>query len=445
MLYSWDNIFWKSYYNLEGEVGVWNEMGEMKMMRKRYWLSSVISKNLIDLPCPPNLTIYWNFGSLLGVFLMSQILTGILLACHYTPSSDLAFGSVVHIMRDVQYGWIIRLIHANGASFFFMFLYAHIGRGLYYGSYFSRAGWNVGVFLLFMSMAIAFTGYVLPWGQMSYWGATVITNMFSAIPLVGKSVVEWIWGGYVVCDATLKRFFVFHFLMPLIMVLVVGVHLAYLHESGASNPLGVSTYSVPFHPYYTWKDLLGVSVAWFWLSVVCFFFPYLFLDPTNLIPANPMKTPLHIQPEWYFLFAYSILRAVPNKSGGILALLASVLVLLLMPFLHLGNFRGLPYYPVCRVLFWCFVCNFVFLTWVGSMDVKEPFIFASRISTGVYFSYFILFPFILVLEDSFSRRKNFFLWGVKQKFIMKKEFAQNHGKMSVFNVKKANWCLWTKV
>nr|ALJ11027.1 cytochrome b [Anadara vellicata] len=317
--------------------------------------------------------------------------------------SELAFASVVHIMRDVQYGWIIRFIHANGASFFFMFLYAHIGRGMYYGSYFSLAGWNVGVVLFIMSMAIAFTGYVLPWGQMSYWGATVIINMFSAIPYVGKSIVEWMWGGYVVCDATLKRFFVFHFLMPLIMVLVVSVHLIFLHEAGASNPLGVGTYSVPFHPYYTWKDLLGVSIAWFALAGVCFFYPYLFMDPTNLTPANSMKTPPHIQPEWYFLFAYSVLRAVPNKAGGIVALMMSVLVLFLVPFLHTGKFRGLAYYPVCRVLFWCFVCNFIFLTWVGSMDVKEPFIFAGQVSTCIYFGYFILLPFIMILEDSFTR------------------------------------------
>nr|YP_009114567.1 cytochrome b [Tegillarca granosa]AID49104.1 cytochrome b [Tegillarca granosa] len=369
--------------------------------RKRYKFLRVVNNNVIDLPCPPNLTVWWNFGSLLGVFLVSQILTGLLLACHYMPSSDGAFSSVMHIMRDVQYGWIIRFVHANGASFFFMFLYAHIGRGLYYGSYFNLAGWNVGVVLLLMSMSIAFTGYVLPWGQMSYWGATVITNMFSAIPVVGNNIVEWMWGGYVVCDATLKRFFVFHFIMPLIMVVVVCVHLVYLHEMGASNPLGVSTYSVPFHPYYTWKDLVGVSVAWFGLSVVCFFLPYVFMDPTNFFPANPMKTPRHIQPEWYFLFAYSVLRAVPNKAGGIVALLLSVMVLFLVPFIHTGKFRGLAYYPCCRVLFWCFVCNFLFLTWVGSMDVKEPFIFAGQVSTCLYLSYFVLFPILMIVEDWF--------------------------------------------
>nr|UVJ66698.1 cytochrome b [Anadara broughtonii]UVJ66710.1 cytochrome b [Anadara broughtonii]UVJ66722.1 cytochrome b [Anadara broughtonii] len=373
----------------------------MKVIRKRNWFLKILNDNIYDLPCPPNLTIWWNFGSLLGVFLTSQIVTGILLACHYNPSSEEAFSSVVHIMRDVQYGWIIRFVHANGASFFFMFLYAHIGRSLYFGSYLNRAGWNIGVILLFMSMAIAFTGYVLPWGQMSYWGATVIINMFSVIPFFGQSIVEWIMGGYVVCDATLKRFFVFHFLFPLVMILMVVLHLVYLHESGANNPLGVSTCTVPFHPYYTWKDLWGVSVAWFFFSVVCFYFPYLFMDPVNLTPMDSMKTPPHIQPEWYFLFAYSVLRAVPNKAGGIIALIMSVLVLFFLPFLHVGNFKGLSFYPICRLLFWCFVCNFIFLTWVGSMDVEEPFIFAGQVSTVIYFGYFILLPMAMFAEDSF--------------------------------------------
>nr|ANQ92702.1 cytochrome b [Anadara pilula] len=384
----------------------------IKVIRKRYGLLEGVSKNIIDLPCPPNLNMFWNFGSLLGVFLMSQIGSGILLACHYVPSSEGAFLSVAHIMRDVQSGWTIRFIHANGASFFFACLYVHVGRGLYYGSYLSQSGWNIGVVLLLISMAIAFTGYVLPWGQMSYWGATVIVNMFSAIPLVGGEVVEWMYGGFVVCDATLKRFFVFHFIMPLILVLIVVVHLLFLHETGASNPLGVSTFFVPFHPYYSWKDLLGVSVAWFLLSVVCFFFPYLFMDPVNLIPANPMKTPPHIQPEWYFLFAYSILRAVPSKVGGIIALVMSVLILFLVPFFHTGKFRGLAFYPSCRVVFWWFVCNFIFLTWLGSMDVEEPFISAGQVSTCIYFSYFVVIPTMMVVEDLFSRSGSFFIFKV---------------------------------
>lgn len=373
----------------------------MKVIRKRNWILKVLNDSVYDLPCPPNLTIWWNFGSLLGVFLVSQIITGILLACHYNPSREEAFSSVVHIIRDVQCGWIIRFVHANGASFFFMFLYAHIGRSLYFGSYLNRAGWNIGVVLLFISIAIAFTGYVLPWGQMSYWGATVIINIFSVIPFFGQRIVEWIIGGYVVCDATLKRFFVFHFLLPLIIVLIVALHLVYLHEGGANNPLGVSTCTVPFHPYYTWKDLWGVRVAWFFFRVVCFYFPYLFMDPVNLTPIDSIKTPPHIQPEWYFLFAYRVLRAVPNKAGGIIALIISVLVLFFLPFLHVGNFKGLRFYPICRLLFWCFVCNFIFLTWVGRIDVEEPFISAGQVSTVIYFGYFVLIPLIIFAEDKF--------------------------------------------
>ena len=228
-------------------------------------------------------------------------------------------------------------------------------------------------------------------------------NIFSVVPVVGKELVEWLWGGYVVCDNTLKRFYVFHFIIPLVMVMVVIVHMIFIHEHGARNPLGVQTYSIPFHPYYTWKDLLGLRVAWLGLSLVCFYFPYIFIDPTNFIPANPIKTPPHVQPEWYFLFAYRVLRAVPNKAGGIIALVISVLVLFLVPYTHTGKFRGLAFYPMCRILFWAFIANFVFLTWVGMCDVVEPFIFAGQVRTVVYFRYFILMPVFMVLEDLITR------------------------------------------
>nr|AHE80594.1 cytochrome b [Anadara kagoshimensis] len=295
-------------------------------------------------------------------------------------------------MRDVQCGWIIRFVHANGASFFFMFLYAHIGRSLYFGSYLNRAGWNIGVVLLFMSMAIAFTGYVLPWGQMSYWGATVIINMFSVIPFFGQSIVEWIMGGYVVCDATLKRFFVFHFLLPLIMVLMVALHLVYLHEGGANNPLGVSTCTVPFHPYYTWKDLWGVSVAWFFFSVVCFYFPYLFMDPVNLTPMDSMKTPPHIQPEWYFLFAYSGTSCCSSSgSRGITcSSIMSVIGFVLFTFFtcwKLLSIKILSYLPVI-VLMFCLCFYFSNLGWKNSCSGAIYFCWS-----GFYCDLFWLFCF----------------------------------------------------
>nr|YP_010401065.1 cytochrome b [Barbatia decussata]UQT65998.1 cytochrome b [Barbatia decussata] len=373
----------------------------MGAFRKKHPLLKGVSGSLYDLPCPPNLSVFWNFGSLLGVFLASQILTGMLLASHYTPSAELAFSSIVHIMRDVEGGWVIRLIHANGASFFFLCLYVHIGRGMYYGSYLSVEGWNVGVLMLLLSMAIAFTGYVLPWGQMSYWGANVIINLFSAIPFVGQMLVEWLWGGYTVCNATLQRFFMLHFFMPFFLVFLAAVHLVFLHESGANNPLGVKVENchIPFHPYYVWKDLLGFIVMWLGLAVVCCFWPFTLMDPTNFCEADSMVTPTHIQPEWYFLFAYTILRAVPNKAGGVLGLVLSVVVLFIVPKLHWGRFRSMAFYPICRVLFWCFVCNFVLLTWLGSCVVEEPYITASQVSSVVYFSYFFLMPVFMAIQD----------------------------------------------
>nr|WNH21709.1 cytochrome b [Aulostomus maculatus] len=380
----------------------------MATLRKTHPLLKVGNDALVDLPTPATLSVWWNFGSLLGLCLIIQIATGLFLAMHYTPDIDSAFSSVAHICRDVNYGWLIRNMHANGASFFFICIYAHIARGLYYGSYLYKTTWNLGVVLLLLVMMTAFMGYVLPWGQMSFWGATVITNLLSAFPYVGDTLVQWIWGGFSVDNATLTRFFTLHFLMPFVIVAATVLHLLFLHETGSNNPLGLTRNAdkVSFHPYFSYKDILGFLALLAFLATLAMFTPNLLGDPDNFTPANPLVTPPHIKPEWYFLFAYAILRSIPNKLGGVLALLASILILMAMPFLHTSKFRGLNFRPASQWIFWIFLGNVLLLTWIGGMPVEQPYTLVGQAASFLYFfTIIVLFPLIgwaenqLLVED----------------------------------------------
>nr|QFG38781.1 cytochrome b [Glaphyrina caudata] len=371
-------------------------------IRKIHPILKVMNGALVDLPAPSNLSIWWNFGSLLGLCLVIQIVTGLFLSMHYTAHVDLAFSSVIHISRDVTYGWLLRALHANGASWFFICIYLHIGRGMYYASYVNIHAWNVGVVLLFLTMATAFLGYVLPWGQMSFWGATVITNLLSAVPYLGKMLVEWVWGGFAVDNATLIRFFALHYLLPFMIAALGVLHLLFLHETGSNNPLGVNSDGdkVPFHFYYTFKDLVGFILMIFMLSMLVLFFPQFLTDPENFIPANPLVTPVHIQPEWYFLFAYAILRSIPNKLGGVIGLVGSIAILFIVPLIHFAKFRSMAFYPMNQILFWCYVGMFFILTWIGSCPVETPYEQIGQIFTALYFLYFIINPLMQIMWDN---------------------------------------------
>nr|YP_009253502.1 cytochrome b [Ginglymostoma cirratum]ANC49744.1 cytochrome b [Ginglymostoma cirratum] len=371
-------------------------------IRKTHPLFKIMNHTLIDLPTPSNISIWWNFGSLLGLCLIIQLLTGLFLAMHYTADISMAFSSVIHICRDVNYGWFIRNIHANGASMFFICVYLHIARGIYYGSYLNKETWNIGVMLLFLLMTTAFVGYVLPWGQMSFWGATVITNLLSALPYIGNTLVQWIWGGFSVDNATLTRFFAFHFLFPFLISALSMIHLLFLHEKGSNNPTGLNSDmdKIPFHPYFSYKDILGFSMMLFMLTFLALFMPNLLGDAENFIPANPLVTPPHIKPEWYFLFAYAILRSIPNKLGGVLALLFSIFILFLIPLLHTSKQRSNTFRPLTQLFFWTLMANTIILTWIGGQPVEQPFILVGQIASIIYFSLFlIIMPLTSWLEN----------------------------------------------
>lgn len=353
-----------------------------------------VKGGVYDLPSPKNISYWWGFGSLLGLFLVIQILTGLFLAMHYVSDLKVAFQSVDSISREIEFGWLIRSVHAKGASAFFLFLYLHIGRGIYYGSFLFNHTWNTGVVIYILAMATAFLGYVLPWGQMSYWGATVITNFFSTVPYIGNDLVQWIWGGFAVGYPTLTRFFALHYVLPFIIAAFVLIHLIFLHDTGSKNPLGLRSAGdkVPFHPYFTIKDIFGFRIVLFLFLFVAVYSPDYFGDPENFIEANPLVTPIHIQPEWYFLPAYAILRAIPNKLGGVIALLMSILVLFIFPLVSSFCNRGYFYSLTHQVLFWLWVSDILVLLWIGARPVEEPYVRIGALGTILYFSFFFFTP-----------------------------------------------------
>nr|QZZ24843.1 cytochrome b [Thitarodes sp.] len=376
-------------------------MNLYKPFRKTHPIIKIMNNSLIDLPTPSNISSLWNFGSLLGLCLIIQIITGLFLTMHYSANIELAFYSINHICRDVNYGWLIRTLHANGASFFFICIYIHIGRGIYYESFLYKYTWMIGVLILFLLMATAFMGYVLPWGQMSFWGATVITNLLSALPYLGSMLVNWIWGGFAVDNATLTRFYTFHFLLPFILLMMTMIHLLFLHQYGSNNPLGINSNmdKIPFHPYFSYKDLFGFIIMMMILMLLTLWNPYILSDPDNFIPANPLLTPIHIQPEWYFLFAYAILRSIPNKLGGVIALIMSIAILFILPFTFNKKFQGNQFYPINKILFWNMLIIIMLLTWIGARPVENPFIMTGQMLTILYFLYYLLNPLISMLWD----------------------------------------------
>ncbi len=385
-----------------------NTKGIINWIDYRLPVVSFLKHSAVDYPTPRNLNYWWNFGSLAGFFLLVQIITGVILSMHYTAHVDHAFDSIEHIMRNVNHGWLIRYIHMNGASFFFIVVYIHIFRGLYYGSYKAPREllWWLGILILLLMMATAFMGYVLPWGQMSFWGATVITNLFSAIPLIGDNITQWLWGGYSVDNPTLSRFYTLHFLLPFLIVGVVVLHIVALHTHGSNNPLGIDRKgpqdSIPFHPFYTIKDLFGLSFALTIFFAVVFFAPDFLGHPDNYIPADPLKTPAHIVPEWYFLPFYAILRAIPDKLGGVIAMFSAIFVLFLLPWLDTSKVRSATFRPIYKILFCIFLIDAIVLGWVGSKPAEGIYIIISRIATLYYFLHFLI---LLPLLGKFERNR----------------------------------------
>jgi len=351
-------------------------------------------------PSPKNLSYWWNFGSLAGLVLVVQLVTGIVLAMHYTPHSTMAFDSVEHIMRNVNYGWLLRYMHANGASMFFIVVYIHIFRGLYYGSYKAPREilWWLGIIIFLLMMATAFMGYVLPWGQMSFWGATVITNLFSAVPWVGDAIVTWLWGGFAVDNPTLVRFYSLHYLFPFLIVGVVIVHIWALHVHGSNNPTGLDVKGpqdqIAFHPYYTVKDAFGLGVFAIFFALFLFFMPNVLGHPDNYIEADPLVTPAHIVPEWYFLPFYAILRAIPDKLMGVVAMFASILILFVLPWLDTSRVRSATFRPVYKMVFWAFLVVCLVLGYIGAQPAEGVFLIYGRIATALYFLFFLALPFI---------------------------------------------------
>lgn len=356
-------------------------------------LLKIVNNSLIDLPSPTNINFWWNFGSLLGLCLMIQILTGLFLAIHYSCEMNLAFLSLSHIVHDTNLGWVTRIIHLNTASLFFICLYLHIRRGIYYQSYRLLHTWSIGIIIFLLVMITAFLGYVLPWGQMSYWGATVITNLASALPYIGVDIVQWIWGGFTVSNPTLTRFFSFHFIMPFIIAALVMIHLLYLHQTGSTNPLGSNRNidKLPFHPFFRTKDILGYRIVITLFFTFILLEPYTLGDPENFIPANPLVTPVHIQPEWYFLFAYAILRSIPNKLGGVIAMIASIMIWFIIPLSTYNQTnQSNKFNKKYQLLNWAFFNRFLILTWIGARPVEEPYINIGLYSTIIYFSLILI-------------------------------------------------------
>nr|BCW91336.1 cytochrome b [Amblyomma sp.] len=351
---------------------------------------------LINLPTPTNISYMWNFGSLLGMCLFMQIMSGFFLAMSFSSDISTAFSMISHIQRDVNFGWLIRSIHANGASLFFIFIYIHIGRGIYYSSFFFYKVWISGTIIIFILMATAFLGYILPWGQMSFWGATVITNLISAIPYLGQSITYWIWGGFSVNNNTLIRFFSLHFILPFILMTMSMIHIMLIHEKGSSNPIGtiLNIDKIPFHPYFSIKDLLGVLTFFIPFMFFIMLFPYKLMDAENFNMANPMITPPHIQPEWYFLFAYAILRSIPNKLGGVIALIFSILIIIILPFMMNNKLSSFYFNNFKKINFWFLINIFMLLTYLGAMPIEHPYDLMSKILTSLYFMMFIIFPLI---------------------------------------------------
>ena len=375
------------------------------------YILGFISSHIIYYPSPISLTYAWSFGSLAGICLVIQMISGIILSMNYTAHIDLAFSSVEYIMRDVPNGWLVRYIHANGASMFFIVVYAHICRGLYYGSYMEprQLLWCSGVILLFLMMGTAFTGYVLPWGQMSFWGATVITNMVTVIPIAGKSILQWLWGGYTIGKPTLRRFYSVHFVLPFLIAGVTLIHLALLHKVGSNSPIGSDTGvdDVPFYPYFVVKDIFAFSCFLVVFATFVFYFPNVLNHPDNCIRANPMKTPPHVVPEWYFLPYYAILRSIPHKTAGIIAMGGSILVLMLIPYINTSDIRNTTYRPIFKFCFWFFVADFIFLTWIGQKPVRNTFIFFGQLATIYYFLFFlVLIPVVGIIESKLVHYKS---------------------------------------
>ena len=385
---------------------------------------SVLREALVDHPTPRNLNYWWNFGSLAGITLVIMIVSGLVLSMHYVPHVDLAFDSVEHIMRDVNYGWLIRYIHSVGASMFFLIVYIHIARGLYYGSYKSprEVLWWLGIIIFLLMIATAFLGYTLPWGQMSFWGATVITNLFTAIPLVGDNIVTWLLGGFSIDNPTLNRFYSFHYLLPFIIVGVVFLHIIALHKVGSNNPIGIDLTlkkeKIPFHPYYTIKDFFGFGVFFIIFGIFVFFIPNSLGHPNNYVPADPLVTPEHIIPEWYFLPFYAILRAIPFKLLGVLAMLGSILILFVLPWLDTCKVKSCRFRPIYKQFFWIFIFNFIVLGWVGSKVPEGHYLIISRICTGYYFTHFlIILPILGMFEKTLPLPLNIFeIPKVKKKY-----------------------------
>nr|QQQ88553.1 cytochrome b [Hyalella sp. 30-5C] len=368
---------------------------------KKNPLFNVFESTLVSLPAPSNISSAWNFGSLLSGCLIVQILTGVLLASSYTGTMDISFGLVMKMMEASDKGWLVRYVHANGASLFFLCLYIHVGRGVYYSSYLYKHTWNIGVTILLLTMAAAFLGYVLPVNQMSFWGASVITNLFSEIPYIGPDVVQFIWGGVSVDNPTIFRFFTFHFMIPFIILALVVIHITLLHLTGSSNPMGLLSNSdkVSFHSYFSFKDALGVVVMSLVFSLICVYYPLVLGDDENFNAANSSVTPHHIQPEWYFLFAYAILRSIPNKLGGVIALALSVLILYLMPLTFLGKMKSSMFYPLSKTLFWFFIVTVIVLTWIGMCPVEPPYVLTGQVFTFMYFLFYLISPMTMVVWD----------------------------------------------